>query len=163
MKKTLILIILILAALPALPQRTADYGASVGVLTYFGEKNPNNSVFYQPGPAAQVFYRYNFNPRQAVRANLLGGYVMPLGSLLGELGVTYEFNFLPYSTFRGRRVDYTPYIAGGAALSVMSSAGPFCLYHSLPVTRLMWLTTLALKSNMDSVKPLLISWTANMK
>ena len=31
--------------------------------------NPSN-VYQRPGPAAQFFYRYNFNPRQAVRANL---------------------------------------------------------------------------------------------
>jgi len=124
MKRVLIPIILIIASLPALPQRSADYGVSAGVVTYLGEENPLN-IFYQPGPAAQFFYRYNFNPRQAVRANLLGGYVMPLGSFLGELGATYEFNFFPYSTFRSRRVDYTPYIAGGAALSVMNNAGPF--------------------------------------
>ena len=125
MKNRLIFIILIMTALPALSQRSADYGASAGVITYIGEKNPNSNVFYQPGPAAQLFYRYNFNPRQAVRANLMGGYIMPLGSILGELGATYEFNFFPYSTFRSRRVDYSPYIAGGAALSVVSSAGPF--------------------------------------
>lgn len=124
MRRTIIITILILMALPALPQRTADYGISGGMITYLGEQNPLNA-FFRPGPAAQFFYRYNFNPRQAVRANLLGGYMTPLGSFAGELGATYEFNFFPYSTFRSRRVDYTPYIAGGAALSVMSKAGPF--------------------------------------
>jgi hypothetical protein len=124
MKKILILIILTLTALPLFSQRNADYGVSAGAVTYLGEKNPLN-VFYRPGPAAQIFYRYNFNPRQAVRANLLGGYLMPLGSFLGELGATYEFNFFPYSTFRSRHIDYTPYIAGGAALSLMNTAGPF--------------------------------------
>lgn len=110
--------------LAAMSQRSADYGVSAGIVTYLGEENPLNT-FYRPGPAAQFFYRYNFNPRQAVRANLLGGYMTPLGSFLGELGATYEFNFFPYSTFRSRNIDYTPYIAGGTALSVMSQAGPF--------------------------------------
>ena len=124
MKRPITIAILIILALPALPQRSADYGVSAGVITYLGEQNPLNA-FFKPGPAMQLFYRYNFNPRQAVRANLLGGYMTPLGSFLGELGATYEFNFFPYSTFRSRHIDYSPYIAGGAALSMMSQAGPF--------------------------------------
>lgn len=124
MRKAIILILAILTALPAMAQRSADYGASAGIITYLGEENPLN-LFYQPGPAAQFMYRYNFNPRQAVRANLLGGYILPLKAPLTELGVTYEFNFFPYSTFRSRHVDYTPYIAAGAALSVVDFAVPF--------------------------------------
>lgn len=124
MKRPITIAILIILALPALPQRSADYGVSAGVITYLGEQNPLNA-FFKPGPAMQLFYRYNFNPRQAVRANLLGGYMTPLGSFAGELGATYEYNFFPYSTFRSRHIDYSPYIAGGAALSMMSQAGPF--------------------------------------
>lgn len=124
MKRLIIITLLIIPALPALPQRNADYGLSAGVVNYLGEKNPLNP-FFKPGPAVQLFYRYNFNPRQAVRANLLSGYMTPLGSFLGELGATYEFNFYPYTTIRGRNIDYSPYIAGGAALSMMSQAGPF--------------------------------------
>ena len=118
MRKTIIIIFMTLLALPALSQRTADYGVSLGMVNYIGDLNPLN-VFYKPGPAAQFFYRYNFNPRQAVRANLIAGYLSPLGAPLGELGATYEFNFFPYSTFRSRTVDYTPYIAAGAAFSAV--------------------------------------------
>jgi hypothetical protein len=124
MRRIIAILALAAVTLPALPQRSADYGVSAGIINYIGEENPLN-VFFKPGPAAQFFYRYNFNPRQAVRANFIGGYMTPLGSFLGELGATYEFNFFPYSTFRSRRVDYTPYIAGGAALSAMTQAGPF--------------------------------------
>ncbi len=116
MRKTISAVLLIILALPAFTQRSADYGASLGMTTYIGDLNPLN-VMYKPGPAVSVFYRYNFNPRQSVRANLLAGYITPLSGYLGELGGTYEFNFFPYSTFRSRRIDYTPYIAGGAALS----------------------------------------------
>ncbi len=126
MKRTAVIISLFLITLPVLTQRSADYGASVGTVTYLGEENERNP-FYRPGPAAQLFYRYNFNPRQAVRANLTGAWVPSIASrpMLGELGATYEFNFFPYSTFRSRRVDYTPYIAGGAALAWMNQPGPF--------------------------------------
>lgn len=123
MRKAFTILILTAASLAAFSQRSADYGFSAGIVNYLGENNPQNT-FFRPGPAAQIFYRYNFNPRQAVRANLMGGYMTSLGKPLGELGATYEFNFFPYSTLRSRRVDYTPYIAGGAALSIMSP-GPF--------------------------------------
>lgn len=64
MKRPITIAILIILALPALPQRSADYGVSAGVITYLGEQNPLNA-FFKPGPAMQLFYRYNFNPRQA--------------------------------------------------------------------------------------------------
>ncbi len=118
MKKATIFIFLFITALPLISQRSADYGVSFGIVNYIGEDNPLN-VFYKPGPAAQFFYRYNFNPRQALRANLMGGYLTPLGAPIGELGATYEFNFFPYSTFRSRRVDYSPYVAAGAAFSTV--------------------------------------------
>jgi hypothetical protein len=114
--------------------------------TYLGDINQVN-LFYKPGPAAALFYRYNFNPRQAVRVNMLGGYLRaddadfnnPLqqardhsfSGILGEAGVTYEYNFFPYSTFRSRFVDYTPYIAAGAALSMVNSTD-FHIFPSIP-------------------------------
>jgi hypothetical protein len=125
MRKTIILILFIVAALPVLAQRSADYGLSLGVTNYLGEKNPDN-FFNGPGPAVQFFYRYNLNPRQALRANLLGGSLRDLNvadefinAVVGELGATYEYNFFPYSTMRSRHVDYTPYIAAGAAFSMV--------------------------------------------
>ncbi len=124
MRRITVITILIFLSLPVLPQRSADYGVTGGIVTYLGERNQLNT-FYRPGPAAQLFYRYNFNPRQAIRANFLGGYMTPVSSFVGELGATYEFNFFPYSTLRSRRVDYSPYIAGGAALSLANQAGPF--------------------------------------
>jgi len=116
MRRITILILLMIASMPLMAQRSADYGISAGAVTYIGDA-PN--TFFKPGPAAQIFYRYNFHPRLAVRANLMGGYITPLNAPLGELGATFEYNFFPYSTFRSRRVDYTPYIAAGAAFSAV--------------------------------------------
>jgi hypothetical protein len=131
MRKIAIIILFIIMTIPTVAQRSADYGISAGITTYLGEINPAN-LFHKPGPAVSLFYRYNFNPRQAIRANLLGGYLSArdqnlkytsdqalhsFSGILGELGVTYEYNFFPYSTFRSRYVDYTPYIAAGAAVS----------------------------------------------
>lgn len=124
MKRIITLIILVILALPAVAQRRADFGFSLGATNYLGEINSVN-VFRAPGPAAQFFYRYNFNPRQAVRANLLAGSLRfsnssaLLDAFVSELGATYEYNFFPYSTMRSRRVDYTPYLALGAAFSTV--------------------------------------------
>jgi len=140
MKRTVILIISVILALPAMAQRTADYGFSLGATNYIGEINPVN-VISSPGPAAQFFYRYNFNPRQAVRANLLGGSLRFSNStdlmkvFVGELGATYEYNFFPYSTMRSRRIDYTPYLAVGAAFSTVynqEAAKSFNPFLSIP-------------------------------
>jgi hypothetical protein len=140
MKRTVILIISVILALPAMAQRRADYGFSLGATNYLGEINPVN-VISSPGPAAQFFYRYNFNPRQAVRANLLGGSLRFSNStdlmkvFLGELGATYEYNFFPYSTMRSRRTDYTPYLAVGAAFSTVynqEAAKSFNPFLSIP-------------------------------
>ena len=146
MRKTILFILLLVALLPAHAQRSADYGVSAGFTTYLGDINKTN-LFYNPGPALGLFYRYNFNPRQALRANLLGSWVHAsdldfnniiqqtrahsFSGMFGEIGLTYELNFFPYSTFKSRHVDYTPYIAAGAALSMNNTAG-FSMFPSIP-------------------------------
>ncbi|MDZ7634834.1 MAG: hypothetical protein U5L72_10620 [Bacteroidales bacterium] len=81
MRKATIIILLIATALPALAQRTADYGVSIGAVSYLGD---TINGLLKPGPAAQFFYRYNFNPRQAIRANIMAGYTPPLNAPIGE-------------------------------------------------------------------------------
>ncbi len=146
MRKTFISLFLLASLMSANGQRSADYGFSAGILNYLGELNPV-SLFSNPGPAASLFYRYNFNPRQAVRANLLGGQIRgkdidinnlwtPPGDdsfsgMLGEFGLTYEYNFFPYSTQRSRRIDYTPYIAAGAAVTLVNTAD-LSIFPSIP-------------------------------
>lgn len=146
MRKTVLFIVLLSGSLTVFSQRSADYGVSGGITTYLGEVNQTN-LLYNPNPALSLFYRYNLNPRQALRANLLGSRVSAsdldfnnaiqqarahsFSGLFGELGFTYEFNFFPYSTVKGRTVDYTPYIAAGAALSFNNTVG-FKLFPSIP-------------------------------
>jgi hypothetical protein len=131
MKKTHWIILFLFLPVALAGQRKADYGIGVGVTSYIGDINPSR-LMYAPLPAGQFFYRYNFNPRQAIRANLLVGGVQAtdydfdnayqlgrrayFSGIVGELGVNYEFNFFPYST-EGKRFDYTPYLAAGAALA----------------------------------------------
>ena len=53
-------------------QRNSDYGIFGGVSSYLGDINPSR-LLYSPSLAGGVFYRYNFNPRQALRADIVHG------------------------------------------------------------------------------------------
>jgi hypothetical protein len=128
-------LLLLFVSLSAFGQRNADYGIFGGVSSYLGDINANR-LFYSPLPAAGLFYRYNFNPRQAVRTNIYIGGIRgndldfsnnfqqtrraSFSGIVGEWAAHYEFNFLPYST-QGKRWNYTPYLAAGAGLAFISS------------------------------------------
>jgi len=138
MKKITVFLLFISLSLSALGQRNADYGIFGGVASYIGDINTNR-LFYSPGPAGGIFYRYNFNPRQAIRANIFAGGIQAAdrdfnnafqqardtsfsGSVI-DFGLQFEFNFLPYST-QMKKWNFTPYIAGGAGLSFINNNSP---------------------------------------
>jgi len=116
-------------------QRSADYGISLGTTSYLGDINPNR-IFYSPSPAGGIFYRYNMNPREALRTSLFIGGLKAndldfknafqqargasFSGTVTEWAVQFEFNFFPYSTM-GMPWDYTPYIAGGVALALVNT------------------------------------------
>lgn len=153
MRKFAWLLPLFLLSVSLSGQRKADYGIFGGVSTYYGDINPG--IFINTTrPAGGLFYRYNFNPRQALRANIyLGGlaaadsnslnsYEIARGAwfkaTIGEAALLYEFNFLPYST-QGKQWNYTPYIAGGAGIFFLSTETNLSRYTTafrpvIPVT-----------------------------
>ena len=111
-------------------QRNSDYGVFGGVSSYIGDINPNR-LMYSPRPAAGIFYRYNFHPRQSLRAIFFHGGLRAndldfnnafqaarkasFSGSITECSVQFEFNFLPYST-KGKLWNYTPYFAAGAGV-----------------------------------------------
>ena len=117
-------------------QRNSDYGIFGGVSSYFGDINPGK-LMYSPRPAAGAIYRYNFHPRQAIRANIFYGGIRgddrdfsnnfqtardsSFSGNVGELAVQFEFNFLPYTT-QGRLWDFSPYFAAGAGIVSINTA-----------------------------------------
>jgi hypothetical protein len=127
MKRLSGILSLLLLAVTLSGQRIADYGVMAGVTSYLGDINPNR-LLYAPRLAGGIFYRYNFHPRQALRASIMYGglkgndldfkndFQLARGeSFYGsvtEFAVQYEFNFLPYSTM-GKVWNYTPYFAAG--------------------------------------------------
>lgn len=135
MKKTNWILLFLFFSLSLNGQRQSDYGFFAGVSSYLGDINPNK-LLYSPLPAGGLFYRFNFNPRQAIRANVFFGGLraedldfsnhlqqpaVGFRGSVGELAIQYEFNFFPYSS-EGKTGDYTPYIAAGAGVALVSLA-----------------------------------------
>jgi len=130
-------LILMLLTLALHGQRKSDYGVFGGVSSYFGDINPSRPL-YAPLPAAGVFYRYNFHPRQSIRTNIFIGGLQgndqdfdndfqqardaSFSGIVGEWAAQFEFNFFPYAT-DGKRWNYTPYIAGGVGISFINTQG----------------------------------------
>jgi hypothetical protein len=116
-------------------QRNSDYGVFGGVSSYIGDINPGR-LLYSPLPAGGLFYRFNLNPREALRANIFIGGVRAndldfkdafqqaransFSGSVSEFALQFEFNFLPYST-QGKRWNYTPYFAAGAGLTFVNT------------------------------------------
>jgi hypothetical protein len=130
MKRLYSLILFALFSVTVIGQRNADYGIFGGVSSYIGDINPNR-LLYSPRPAGGLFYRYNFNPREAIRTNIfIGGLAandldfnnpfqqarnLHFSGTVAEWAAQFEFNFLPYST-QGKQWNYSPYIAGGVGI-----------------------------------------------
>jgi Domain of unknown function (DUF6089) len=135
MKRIHWLLLFLFLSLSLSGQRNSDYGVFAGVSSYLGDINPNR-LLYSPLPAGGFFYRYNLNPRQALRANLfLGGVrgndldfnnafqqarAASFSGTVGELAVQFEFNFFPYST-GGKQWNFTPYFAAGAGVALVNT------------------------------------------
>ena len=135
MKRIHWLLLFLILSLSLSGQRSSDYGVFGGVSSYFGDINPNR-LLYSPLPAGGIFYRYNLNPRQALRTNLfIGGLqgndldfsssfqrarAASFSGTVGEWAVQFEFNFFPYST-QGKQWDFTPYFAAGGGIAFVNT------------------------------------------
>jgi hypothetical protein len=135
MKKLSGFLLLFFLSLSVSGQRNADYGVFGGVSSYLGDINKNR-LFYSPQPAGGLFYRYNFNPRQAIRTNIFVGGLKgddndfnnifqqtrdsAFSCTVGEWALQFEFNFFPYST-QGKRWNFSPYFAAGAGIAFINT------------------------------------------
>jgi hypothetical protein len=135
MKKIHWLLLFLFLPLSLYGQRVSDYGIFAGVSSYFGDINPNRFL-YSPLPAGGLFYRYNLNPREALRTNVFFGGLRgndldfknsfqqaraaSFSGTVGELALQFEFNFFPYST-EGKRWNFTPYFAAGGGVAFVNT------------------------------------------
>lgn len=125
----------VIVLVPLSAQKSSDYGVFIGASSYFGDIN-TSGFLRAPSTAVGLNYRYNFNPRQAVRANLYYGLLKgddldfdnsfqqtraeAFTNSVFEMALQYELNFFPYAT-TGKWWDYTPYFATGIGVVFISS------------------------------------------
>ncbi len=135
MKRLHLFLLIFCLSLSLSGQRTSDYGIFGGVSSYLGDINPTR-LLYSPGPAGGLFFRYNLNPRQALKASILLGRISgtdldfnndfqkaraaSFSGTVGEFSGQFEFNFLPYTT-EGKPWTFTPYIAAGLGIALTST------------------------------------------
>ena len=109
-------------------QKKSDIGILGGTSYYMGDVN-HSRHFYSPSLAGGIIWRYNFNPRNSIRfsgiwASLKGDPAdfnepypnsphQAFATNLVDLGISTEFNFLPYQSTKIRRDRYSPYVSGG--------------------------------------------------
>lgn len=111
-------------------KKSAELGIFLGGSYYIGDLNPLVHFGPMTKPAGGVVFRYNFNPRVAVRANCFFGNIqaddaasnsaaqqqrnLNFSSSVRELSVQGEFNFLDYQIGNEKK-KFTPYIFLGIA------------------------------------------------
>lgn len=107
-----------------------EVGATLGGSFYLGDAN-FSELFKETSAMGGVVVRHNFNPRMAVKGNLVAAgisgttkgseYKIPgnadidFSRTLYDLGAQFEYNFFPYGSGGGykRLYRFTPYILAG--------------------------------------------------
>jgi hypothetical protein len=131
MRKLISIILFFVLGLQALKAQSvgekSELGFILGGSYYTGDLN-RLGHFRQVSPAAGLIYRYNVNPRLALRGSLFGGHIkgddaksnqafyqnrnLSFRSPMVEGAFGVEFNYMTYATGRlyGERYWFTPYM-----------------------------------------------------
>lgn len=134
---TFVTVFLSQAACRAQEDYRFDFGAGIGMTGYLGDANTAN-LYQNPGWDAELFLRYIFNPRIALKTNIYAGSlrgnseqmtnVFPDGknfkfsTTFYELGELFEFNFFEFGMGeRYRKLKrFSPYITAGLSVTMWS-------------------------------------------
>lgn len=127
MKKIIsILVIVFLTSISAFAQRS-ELGIFVGTAYYIGDLNPAKH-FTNTNSAGGIVYRYNFNPRWALKVSALFGQLeasdkatnynnvrnLSFRSPISEISAQAEFNFFNLYTQKGKNF-FSPYMFVGVS------------------------------------------------
>ncbi len=128
MKKFFVLPLFLLFTISVFAQRN-EIGVFLGTSYYLGDLTPSKH-FLLTKPAGGIIYRYIFNPRWAIKMNVLYGNIegndavakfneprnLSFKSRIWELSSQLELNFLPYVTGNTEEDYFSPYIFGGISV-----------------------------------------------
>lgn len=133
MKQLLVIFLVGFLAIKALAQPSVDIGVFGGAGTYFGDMT---TIDFQKSinPAYGGFVRFNFNPRYALRFNVINGTIgaegefdfkLPNSSLPGnswnfnknvlDISMNFEWNYLKYIV-GDKDTHWTTFIYGGIGI-----------------------------------------------
>ena len=155
MRKGLFTILFLLVSVQIFAQDDLEYrmeiGAGAGLVSYEGDFN--GSIFKDMQPMGSLVWRYVLNPRMGIRA--MGSYGKLKGSssdvttyypdmqtapykfdnTLGDLSVTFEYNFWPYGTGRDYRgaERLTPFVFGGIGATYVSGDSKSVFTGNIPL------------------------------
>lgn len=131
MRKLILLVLPFLVSAAAQGQQSYELGIFFGGSYYTGDLNPLGHFNNLTQPAGGLTFRYNINPRFAIRANGFFGTLkgddastksfaqqqrnLHFKSPLTEFSGQAEFNFLDYR-LGNDKYPFTPYIFAGAAV-----------------------------------------------
>ncbi len=134
MKKQFLFLFAFIYLLPVHAQKNDDLGIFGGTAYYLGELNPNGH-FRPFNPAFGIIYRHNFNPFYSLRWNLNYASLSAnnpdlaylytttsFSSSVVEMGVQFEFNFLPFKPFT-RFIQQATYVSGGLGMAIANKPG----------------------------------------
>lgn len=135
----------VMAVLPVRAQDEPEYrmeiGAGIGMMDYLGDFNGSLTKDLQP--MGTVLVRYNFNPYMGMRMNASFGKMKgksadektyypkfasqpyEFNNSLVDIGLAYEYNFLPYGTGRDYRgaQRLSPYVSLGLGATYVKTEG----------------------------------------
>ncbi len=126
-----------------------EVGAMVGASSYYGDANYVSPIdnFNMMGG---LLWRYNINPRMAVKADLAVGRIsgttvgkdnvfpggeVKFGRMLYELGAQYECHFLAYGDGTGYKRSHriAPYILAGVGMTYAPAPAEHVFTANIPV------------------------------
>ncbi|HKI88402.1 MAG TPA: DUF6089 family protein, partial [Draconibacterium sp.] len=125
MKKILFVVAAMLITVSVFAQKTADIGIWGGTSTYYGDME-GVPPFQSFKPNFGALFRYNFNPRVAMRAMFLTGRFAADGNYqevpwsfsknVQDISVQVEINYLKYR-LGDKGTPLSPYILGGIGVT----------------------------------------------
>lgn len=124
MKQFLVIFLIGFLAVETFGQQSVDVGFFGGAGTYFGDMTKANFQ-KSVNPAYGGFVRYNFNPRYALRFNVINGNIGSEGEFESEywkfnknvvdISLQFEFNYFKYIV-GDTETPYSSYIFGGIGM-----------------------------------------------